>query len=384
MSKDQAKNAIRTFALASFLNDFGSDMIYPIWPIFVRTLLGTDMAVLGFIDGLGETVVSISQAASGYVSDKIRKRKMFLWIGYLFGSASRIGYSLSTAWQHLVPFRVMDRAGKMRGAPRDAIIADESTRENRGRNFGFLRAMDNLGAVCGIVVCTLVLFLGLLDYKTLFFLASIPSIISALLILLFIKEKKLTKDRIYKGLSLKDLDRNFKLFLLLSALFALGSFSYSFLLLIAQYAGFEAKYLPLLYLLFTAVASLLSLPFGKLSDRIGRKSVLTMSYVLWGLVNLTLIAVQSYWAIVLCFVFYGLHKGASEPVQKTLVSELAPADYKASSFGGFQMVVGLCALPSSFVTGLLWDQFNSFVAPLYLSLGLTLLSVTMLLFVKEK
>jgi len=218
----------------------------------------------------------------------------------------------------------------------------------------------------------------------LFLLASIPSIVGALLILLLIKEKKLTKDRIYKGLSLKDLDGNFRLFLLLNALFALGSFSYSFLLLIAQYAGFEAKYLPLLYLLFTAVASLLSLPFGKLSDRIGRKSVLTLSYVLWGLVNLTLIAVQSYWAIVLCFVFYGLHKGAFEPVQKTLVSELAPADYKASSLGGFQMVVGLCALPSSFVTRLLWDLCNSFVVPLHLSLGLTLVSVTMLLFVKEK
>ena len=342
------------------------------------------MTALGFIDGLGEAVVSISQAASGYASDKIKRRKIFVWIGYLFGSASRIGYSLSTAWLHLVPFKIMDRAGKMRGAPRDAVIADESTRENRGRNFGFLRTMDNLGAVCGIIVCTLILFLGLLDYKMLFLLASIPSIVGALLILLFIKEKKLTKDRIYKGLSLKDLDGNFRLFLLLSALFALGSFSYSFLLLIAQYAGFEAKYLPLLYLLFTAVASLLSLPFGKLSDRIGRKSVLTLSYVLWGLVNLTLITTQSYWAIVLCFVFYGLHKGAFEPVQKTLVSELAPADYKASSLGGFQMVVGLCALPSSFVTRLLWDLCNSFVVPLHLSLGLTLVSVTMLLFVKEK
>ena len=126
------------------MNDFGSDMIYPIWPLFVKTLLGTDMTTLGFIDGLGEAVVSISQAASGYVSDKIRRRKIFVWIGYLFGSASRIGYSLSTAWLHLVPFKIMDRAGKMRGAPRDAIIADESTRENRGRNFGFLRTMDNL------------------------------------------------------------------------------------------------------------------------------------------------------------------------------------------------------------------------------------------------
>jgi len=384
MSKEQTKSAIRTFALASFLNDFGSDMIYPIWPVFVSAVLGADLTVLGFLDGLGDAIVSISQAASGYVSDRIRRRKIFVWTGYLFGSASRIGYSLSTTWQHLIPFRILDRAGKMRGAPRDAMIADESTRENRGRNFGLLRALDNLGAVCGIIVCTFVLYFGLLDYRQLFFFASIPSILGALLILLLIKEKRLVLGRIYKGLSLNDLDKNFRLFLLLSAFFALGSFSYSFLLLIAEYIGFEVQFLPLLYLLFTAVASLLSLPFGKLSDKIGRRFVLMLSYVLWGLVSLTLILVQSYWSVVLCFILYGLHKGALDPVQRTLVSELAPPGYKASSLGGFQLVVGLCALPSSLITGLLWDQTRSFVTPLYLSLCLTFLALLMLLFVKEK
>jgi len=384
MSKEQTKSTIRTFALASFLNDFGSDMIYPVWPVFVSAVLGADLTVLGFLDGLGDAIVSVSQAASGYVSDRIRKRKVFVWTGYLLGSASRMGYSLSTAWQHLVPFRIMDRAGKMRGAPRDAMIADESTRENRGRNFGLLRAIDNLGAVCGIIVCTVVLYFGLLDFRKLFFFASIPSILGALLILLLIKERRLAVGQIYKGLSLKDLDGNFRLFLSLSAFFALGSFSYSFLLLIAEYIGFGVQFLPLLYLLFTAVASLVSLPFGKLSDKIGRRFVLMLSYVLWGLVSLTLILIQSYWAVVLCFVLYGLHKGALDPVQRTLVSELAPRDYKASSLGGFQLVVGICALPSSLITGLLWDQTKSFVTPLYLSLCLTFLALLMLLFVKEK
>ncbi len=384
MSKEQTKSTIRTFALASFLNDFGSDMIYPVWPVFVSAVLGADLTVLGFLDGLGDAIVSVSQAASGYVSDRIRKRKVFVWTGYLLGSASRMGYSLSTAWQHLVPFRIMDRAGKMRGAPRDAMIADESTRENRGRNFGLLRAIDNLGAVCGIIVCTVVLYFGLLDFRKLFFFASIPSILGALLILLLIKEKRLALGRICKGLSFKDLDGNFRLFLSLSAFFALGSFSYSFLLLIAERIGFGVQFLPLLYLLFTAVASLVSLPFGKLSDKIGRRFVLMLSYVLWGLVSLTLILIQSYWAVVLCFVLYGLHKGALDPVQRTLVSELAPRDYKASSLGGFQLVVGLCALPSSLITGLLWDQTKSFVTSLYLSLCLTFLALLMLLFVKEK
>ncbi|MDI6654756.1 MAG: MFS transporter [Candidatus Hydrothermarchaeota archaeon] len=381
MNQKETRKTVRTFALASFLNDLGSDMIYPIWPLFVTSVLGANMAVLGFIDGLGEAVVSISQAASGYISDWLRRRKVFIWTGYFFGSLSRVGYALSTAWQHLIPFRILDRAGKIRGAPRDAIIADISTKENRGKNFGLLRAMDHLGAVCGIIVC--ILFFGLLGYRNLFLLAAIPSAIGALLILSLIKEKKPANVRIYKGLSLKDLDKNFKLFLLLSSFFALGSFSYSFLLIYAKEFGFQVAFVPVLYLVFTAVASVFSLPFGKLSDKIGRKQVLMLSYIFWGLVCLSFIFIQSYLAIILTFVLYGLHKGALEPVQKTFVSELAPTEYRASSLGGFQMVVGLCALPASLIAGILWDKINIFM-PFYFSLSLTILSIIMLIFVKEK
>jgi MFS family permease len=188
MEQKETRKTVRTFASASFLNDFGSDMIYPVWPLFVTSVLGANMAVLGFIDGLGEAIVSISQAASGYVSDRIRRRKVFIWTGYLFGSLSRVGYALSTVWQQLIPFKILDRAGKIRGAPRDAIIADISTEETRGKNFGLLRAMGNLGAVSGIIVC--ILLFGLLGYRNLFFLTAIPSLIGALLIFSFIRAKK--------------------------------------------------------------------------------------------------------------------------------------------------------------------------------------------------
>ena len=115
MNQNKTKKTIRTFASASFLNDLGSDIIYPIWPLFVTSVLHANMEVLGFIDGLGDAIVSISQAASGYLSDKIRKRKIFIWTGYFFGSISRIGYAISATWQHLIPFRILDREGKILG-----------------------------------------------------------------------------------------------------------------------------------------------------------------------------------------------------------------------------------------------------------------------------
>jgi MFS family permease len=378
VKKKESRKVVTVFSLASFLNDFGSDMIYPIWPLFVTSFLGANMAVLGFIDGLGDAIVSISQAVSGYLSDRVGKRKIFIWTGYLFGSMSRIGYALSTVWQHLVPFRILDRSGKIRGAPRDAIVADVSTKENRGKNFGLLRAMDNLGGVCGVITC--ILLFTYLGYRNLLLLASIPSLIGVLLILIFIKDKG--TEKICRGLSLKDITFNFRLFLFLSALFALGSFSYSFLLVYAEEFGFQISFIPVLYLVFIAIASLFSLPFGRLADRFNRKFVLILSYLFWGLVCLGFIYIKSYVGSVFLFTLYGLHKAALEPVQRTFVSELSPTKYRASMLGAFQMIVGLCALPASVIAGFMWTSFGKF-APFYISLALTSLTIILMLFVKE-
>lgn len=385
MSRDEKedKRTVWTFASASFLNDFGSDMIYPVWPLFVLAL-GANMEILGFIDGLGDALVSLSQAASGYVSDRIRRRKVFVWTGYVFGSVSRVGYALSSVWQQLVPFKILDRAGKMRGAPRDAMIADASTDENRGKHFGVLHAMDNLGAVFGIILCIALLYFFSWPYKSIFLLAAIPSVIAIILVLVVIKEKRTTGRRIFKGFSLKDIDNNFRLFLVLSALFALASFSYSFLLIFANRSGFPTYTVPILYLIFTVFAAFFSYPFGRLADRIGRKNVLFLSYGFWGLLCLIFIFLQAYWwAILFTFVLYGLHRAAIDPVQRTIVSEIAPVQYRASSLGAFQLVIGLCALPASLAAGILWDTVGV-VMPFVLSLALTVVSAVLLLWVKEK
>jgi MFS family permease len=377
--KDPKKKTVRLFAWASFLNDLGSDMIYPIWPLFVTTILGANMAALGFIDGLGDAIVSISQALSGYWSDKIKKRKIFIVIGYMCGSLSRIGYALSTVWQHLIPIRILDRAGKIRSAPRDAIIADISTKENRGANFGLLRAMDNLGAIFGIVIS--IILMNILSLRTIFYLAAIPSMIAVLLIAVAVKEKKTDGQKIFKGVRFKDFDKNFRFFLVLSAIFSLGSFSYSFLLIYAKEYGIGVSAIPAMYLLFTGVAFLVSIPFGRLSDKIGRKVVVIISFILWGLTCLAFILSHSYVAFIISFALYGAHRGAIEAVQKAFVSELAPPEYRASALGGYQMVIGLCALPASLMAGLLWESIG-IQAPFILAIGLTLISGLMLARIK--
>ena len=376
----ETKKTIRTFAFSSFFNDMGSDMIYPIWPLFVASL-GANMAVLGLIDGIGNAIVSLSQAISGYISDRTRKRKVFIWLGYLFGGISRLGYALSATWQGLIPLRILDRAGKMRGAPRDAMVADLSIRSNRGENFGLIRTMDNAGALVGIVFC--IAAFPLLGFRNLLLIAAVPSFIAVALIVINIREKTLEDAKLFKGISFSHLDGNFKLFVILSAVFALGAFSYSFLLIFANRFGFQVSTVPAFYLLFTLVATFCSYPFGVLSDRIGRKAVLQISYGLWGLVCLAMICAESAWMVVAAFVLFGLHQAGIDTVQKAFVAELGPAEYRASTLGGFQMVIGLCALPASVAAGLLWDLVGM-QAPFILSLALTAVSAVMLFFVKER
>jgi len=379
-SSRKAEKSVRVFAWASFLNDLGSDMIYPVWPLFVTSFLGANMAVLGLIDGLGEAFVSISKAFSGYLSDRIRKRKFFIWSGYILGSLSRIGYAVAPVWSWLIPLKILDRAGKIRAAPRDAMVADLSTDQNRGAHFGLMKAMDNLGAVCGIGVC-LWLFEPL-GFTKLFLVAAVPSLVSAFLIYQFIREEKSSDQKLFAPFAFKDLDMNFKLFLVLNSIFTLGAFSYSFLLIFAGKSGFKPAHLPLFYLLITITASVFSLPMGKLSDKFGRKSIMYLAFILWAGVCLGLIVSNSAAVVIAVFFLYGLHKAALETVQKTFTSELCPGGFRATGLGVFQMAIGLCALPASLIAGLLWEKI-SMQAPFYFSAALALAASFLLLFVKE-
>ncbi len=371
---------MRIFSLSSFLNDLGSNMIAPIWPAFVTTILGANMAILGFIDGLGEAMVSLSQAVGGYLSDRYRKRKVFIWFGYLCAGISRIGYALSYIWQTVIPFRILDRFGKLREASRDAMIAEVSHDKNRGGNFGILRAFDNLGALVGII--TVIILIRWLPLRAIFLLAALPSLLAVYLVVKYIKEDG-TSQLPRMPFSFKELGRNYSLFLILSAIFSFGTFTYSFILLFGETLGISVIYAPLIYFLFTFFASTSSVPFGKLSDRIGRKKVIALALALWILMCLCIVEStrQPGWFL-LATMFYGLHNGAMDTVQKTYVSELAPPHHRTTGIGGFQMVVGLCTLPGALINGILWQSTGPSAAFIY-SMSMAIVAFIMLFFIQD-
>jgi MFS family permease len=380
VSPGETKRVVRTFGVASFLHDMGADMVFSIWPLFLRNTLGASMTAVGLVDGIGDAFVALSQAVSGYYSDRLRKRKVFVWMGYLFGAIARFGYAYAHTWQAIIPFRILDRSGKMRGSPRDAIIADLSTNANRGRHFGFQRAMDNFGAVTGVLIA--LVLIRFLEYRTIFLLAAIPSILATVLVVFAVKERKPEHNGLFRGIRLTDLSSDLQLFILLNAVFNIATFSYSFLLLAANDHGIVTASVPVLYLLFNIVAAATSSPAGRLVDRIGGKTVFAVSMLAWAGVALCMPFTSNAAVIAFAFVLYGVHKGFYDPVQRSMLAELSPPEHVASVFGGFQLIMGAVSLPSSLLAGWLWDASGSSTLPFLFSFVLTALGSLLLLCIR--
>ncbi len=375
------KRVLKTFSASAFLNDMGSEMLRPVWPFFVTNVLGASAQFLGFVDGLGDAVVALSQVVSGYFSDRLRKKKVFIWAGYALSAIGRFGYFIARTPAALVPSKILDRAGKMRDAPRDVLLAEAVTHRFRGRAFGVLRASDNAGSVAGIILA--LILIQFFSLRTIIFLSIFPSIVATILIILFIRRRKEDEIRIFQGLRFSDLNKNLVLFLITIGIFTLSTFSFSFLLLAADKFGLNVVWAPLLFFIFTLVTAFLAIPFGKLSDKIGRKKVIALSFVFWILTAGGFLFFVNKALIVLMFVLYGVHRGAFEPVFKTFVTELAPAHIRASTIGIFQLVIGILAFPASFIAGTLWQRIG-FQAPFIFSAFLAIVALVFLSLVKER
>jgi MFS family permease len=370
--------------LVSFFNDFASEMIYPLLPIFLTTVLKAGAASIGIIEGVAETTASLLKFFSGYWSDKYRKRKPIFASGYAVSNAVRPLIGVAGTWWHVLLLRFSDRVGKgIRTAPRDALMADSAGEGRRGLVFGFQRAMDNAGAIMGPLAAALLLPVLHNNLRTLFFLSAIPGVLAVIFVLFFVREARPKKTA--ARLSLRDglagVDGNFRYYLLVVLLFTLGNSSDAFLLLRATGAGIPEAMIPILWMVLHIVKTATGVPGGFISDKIGRKKVIVSGWAVYAAIYVAFAFVTSGAGIWVLFGIYGVYFGLTEGAERALVADLVADDRRGTAYGLFNLTVGIGALPASIVFGIVW-QYAGFSYAFIMGAGFALVASLMLLFVR--
>jgi len=361
------KNVFFT-GLVSLFMDISSEMVYPLVPLFLTGVLGTTKTTVGIIEGIAEATASILKVFSGWLSDKLGKRKFLMTIGYGVSAASRPLIAVSNTWFQVLTARFIDRVGKgVRTSPRDAIIADSTEKERLGLAFGFHRSMDTIGAVIGPGIAFALLLLSKDNLRLVFYASTIPGIIAVAIIILFIKEKKraVGEAKAPPRLSISSFNGPFRSYLVVIAIFSLGNFADAFLVLQAENAGISRELIPIVYVLFNIVYALSSAPLGALADKVGFKNMILASFLLYSLIYLGVAFSSSPIHIWILFPIYGVYKGMTDGTQKAYLAVLAPKEQKATAFGVYHTVSGVMLLPASIIAGFLWDNIGPYATFLY-------------------
>lgn len=350
--------------LISLVNDSSSEMLYPLVPLYLASVLMAGPRALGLIEGVAEATASLLKLFSGVVVDRTRRSKPWVLVGYGLAGLGRPLVAFVTSWYGLLVIRFADRIGKgLRTSPRDALLAGSVPPEQRGLAFGLHRAMDNAGAVIGPLMATVLLTAGY-SLRDIFLWSIVPALI-CLGLALSIQEKRGADPGHVKDFcwSLRDMPNNFKRYLVVVAIFTLGNSSNMFLLLRAKELGVAEAEIPLLWAAVSLVAMIFSTPLSGLSDRIGRIPLLLSGYVAYGLFygGLGLMERQGLILFAL-FGFYGLFMAATEGVEKALVADMAPATARGTAFGWFNLTAGVFLLPASILFGWLYQTISPLAA----------------------
>ncbi|MDR0322989.1 MAG: MFS transporter [Treponema sp.] len=372
--------------LISFFTDISTEMVYPLIPLYLVGTFGATHALVGIIEGIAESLASLLKIYSGYLTDKFQKKKLIAFSGYVPGLIYKLALIFAGSWVGILAARVIDRAGKgIRTSPRDVLVSESTDKDNMGKAFGLHKALDMFGAGLGILILYLIIRNsgaadGDYDYKRLFALSMIPAVLG-LFMFIFVKEKKQARKEIKSvpfWKNIKNIDGQLKLYLLVVFLFTLGNSSKAFLILRAKSAGFDEMTVILLFLLFHIFAAALSMPLGKLSDKIGRKHLLVPGYITFALCYFGFAFASGKWQMLVVFILFGVYTAMITGVERAFVAEIAPPQLKGTMLGLHSTAAGIALLPASIIAGLLWDMFGAAV-PFIFGASLSLIAAALLI-----
>ena len=347
--------------VVSFFMDVSSEMIYPLMPLFLANILGINKSMIGLIEGTAEATASLLKVFSGWLSDRLGRRRSLMIAGYAISTLSRPITALAGTWQQVLASRFTDRVGKgIRTAPRDAIIAESTESSHLARAFSFHRSMDTVGAVVGPAIALLLLSLQSGNYRMVFWLSMVPGIFAVLTIILFIRDtQKAPRAAVAPPrLTFRHFNWKMKFFVLITTIFALGNSSDAFLILRAEQVGVPTAVIPAVYLTFNLVYSLSAIPAGIAADRFGKKPLILTGFILFALLYYGFAVAGTAASIWVLFSCYGLFMGLTEGIQKGYLATIIPQDFKATAFGVHATAIGLATLPASLIGGLLWDRVS--------------------------
>lgn len=359
--------------IVSLFMDVSSEMIVPLMPIFLNDVLKASKVSIGLIEGVAESTASLLKVFSGWFSDRIGKRKPLIFWGYSLSVLSRPLLAGATSWLGVLIYRFTDRVGKgIRTPPRDALIADVTESKNMGRAFGFHRAMDTIGAVLGPAIAFGILAISSNNMRLVFWLSIIPGILAIGTIAIFVKDvlkkaPEAKKNEATLTPIFSKIDGRFKIFLFIAVLFTLGKMPEAFLILRSKELGVDVRFIPLAYLTFNITSALLSTPAGIIADRIGKRKVIFLSYLLGAFTYAVFALAFSKIHAWFLFILYGVFIAMNEGNQRAFVATLIDPERKATGYGIYHTVVGLIGLPGGLISGLLYQSLGSKVVFFYSS-----------------
>ena len=369
--------------ITSFLTDTTTKMVYAIMPLFLISI-GASKTELTLIEGVAESTASVLKALSGWWSDKLGKNKPFMVVGYIFTAVISPLFSFVTSPLQVLSLRFTERIGKgIRTAPRDSLIAGSSGEGQRGRGFGFHKAMDNSGAIVGPLLAFAVLSAFPGDYRKVFLLSAVPGILGVLVVAIFVKEARKLKENLPKDIKWRDFPTRYYLFLGIAFIFTLGNSTDALLLVKASDIGIQAMFIPLVYLVFNAVSVIFSVPAGILSDKYGRERLIVFGYLLYSIIYFGFGRTNDKVTIILLFALYGLYSAATDGVQKALVSDLIDKNKRGTGLGIYNSLIGVTLLPASVIAGVLYDKVDN-SAPFYFGSAMALAAAILMFWFYRK